>query len=65
MADVSDNLVGVDPQFVAPEKSDFRLRRTSPAWKTGFVPIPMEKIGLYEDAARGELKNAIRIITRH
>ncbi len=34
-----------DPQFVAPEKGDFRLKPTSPAFKLGFKPIPVEKVG--------------------
>lgn len=34
-----------DPLFVAPERDDYRLRRDSPAWKLGFRPIPVEKIG--------------------
>lgn len=34
-----------DPLFVAPERDDYRLRSSSPAWKLGFQPIPVEKIG--------------------
>ncbi len=50
-----DNLVGVDPKFVAPEKQDFRLQPDSPAWKLGFQPIPVEQIGLQTDEFRREL----------
>ncbi|MGQ9541048.1 MAG: right-handed parallel beta-helix repeat-containing protein [Armatimonadota bacterium] len=34
-----------DPLFVAPEKDDYRLRPTSPAWRLGFKPILVDKIG--------------------
>ncbi len=34
-----------DPLFIAPEKDDYRLRPESPAWKLGFQPIPVERIG--------------------
>ncbi len=46
------NLVDQDPLFEgAPRASDgnildFRLMPSSPAWKQGFEPIPLEKIGL-------------------
>ena len=42
----TNNLVNVDPRFVDPEHGDFRLREDSPAFKIGFAPIPMEKIGI-------------------
>ena len=38
--------------FVAPEKDDRRLKPDSPALKLGFKPIPVEKIGPYQDALR-------------
>ena len=41
-----------DPMFVDAEHGDFRLKPESPALKQGFEPIPMDKIGLYEDGAR-------------
>lgn len=41
---LQDNFVG-DPGFLAPEKGDFRLKEDSPAWRLGFKPIPLEKIG--------------------
>jgi hypothetical protein len=50
-----DNWVGPDPGFVAPNKMDFRLRPDSPAWKLGFQPIPVERIGLQDDEYRREL----------
>ncbi len=42
----------VDPKFVAPEKDDYRLAPTSPAWPLGFKPIPTEKIGPYASPDR-------------
>ena len=47
-----DNLVGEDPLFVNAAKGDFRLKKDSPAWKIGFQPIPVEKIGIQKDDLR-------------
>ncbi|HPD13346.1 MAG TPA: right-handed parallel beta-helix repeat-containing protein [Planctomycetota bacterium] len=41
-----------DPLFVAPEKDDYRLRPESPAFKLGFQPIPVGKIGPYKSPLR-------------
>ena len=41
-----------DPMFVDAEHGDFRLKPESPALKQGFEPIPLDKIGPYEDDAR-------------
>jgi len=41
-----------DPLFVDPEKDDYRLTPESPAFKLGFKPIPVEKIGPYESPLR-------------
>jgi len=41
-----------DPLFVAPERDDWRLRPESPAFKLGFKPIPIERIGPYDDPMR-------------
>jgi len=41
-----------DPLFVAPDKDDWRLRPGSPAFKLGFQPIPVDKIGPYRDPLR-------------
>jgi hypothetical protein len=38
--------LAVDPLFVDPENGDFRLKPDSPAFKLGFVPIDVSKIGL-------------------
>jgi len=56
MLALRDNLVGENPGFVAPERLDFRLKKESPAWRLGFKPIPVEKIGLQPDADRRELR---------
>jgi len=44
--------VAADPQFVNPDKDDYRLKPSSPAFKLGFEPIPVEKIGPYKDGLR-------------
>jgi hypothetical protein len=49
---VVDNLTEQDPQFVDAKHLDFRLKPTSPAFKLGFKPIPIEKIGLYASPDR-------------
>lgn len=42
-----------DPMFIDPAHDDFRLRPESPALtKLGFTPLPIEKMGLYEDELR-------------
>lgn len=41
-----------DPLFVNPEKDDYRLRPESPSLKLGFRPIPVERIGPYQDELR-------------
>ena len=38
-----------------PHAKDFALRRDSPAWKLGFQPIPLDRIGLYQDDLRAGL----------
>jgi parallel beta-helix repeat protein len=45
-AGFDSNSIVADPQFVALDKGDLRLLKTSPAWKLGFQPIPIEKIGI-------------------
>lgn len=52
IVEVRDNLVGVDPLFADAPRQDFRLRPESPAWKLGFQPIPIERIGLQKDEYR-------------
>ena len=37
--------VVIDPLFVAPQQNDFRLRPNSPAFKLGFCPIDLSRVG--------------------
>jgi parallel beta-helix repeat protein len=41
-----------DPLFADVEKGDFHLSPNSPALKMGFKPIPIDKIGPYQDPLR-------------
>ena len=58
--EVRDNYVGENPGFMNVANMDFRLKEDSPVWKTGFRPIPTERIGLQADQLRGELPAAVR-----
>ncbi|MBT7165590.1 MAG: right-handed parallel beta-helix repeat-containing protein, partial [Victivallales bacterium] len=44
--------VVADPLFVDPANDDYRLKPNSPAFKLGFKPIPVEKIGPYASPLR-------------
>ncbi|MCX7046896.1 MAG: right-handed parallel beta-helix repeat-containing protein [Candidatus Sumerlaeota bacterium] len=46
------NSIVADPLFVDADKDDYRLKPDSPAFKLGFKPIPVEKIGPYQDELR-------------
>ncbi len=41
-----------DPLFEDPARHDYRLRPDSPALKLGFKPIPLDRIGPYQDRWR-------------
>jgi hypothetical protein len=49
---LENNLTDQDPRFVDAAHQDFRLKDDSPALQLGFTPIPVEKIGLYNDPLR-------------
>jgi hypothetical protein len=60
MLALENNLTNAAPSFIRPpsdpaQAADFALNRDSLAWKLGFQPIPVEKIGLYRDELRAGL----------
>jgi hypothetical protein len=60
---VENNLTNAASSFVRPpgdaaRATDFALRRDSPAWRLGFQPIPLDKIGPYRDDLRASLPAA-------
>ena len=57
-----DNLVDEDPAFLGTPPADFRLAEDSPALDLGFVPIPIDRIGLYESEERASwpVEHAVR-----
>jgi len=61
MLQIENNLTNVEPGFVRlPQEqakaTDFTLRADSTAWQLGFQPIPLEKIGPYQDELRANLR---------
>ena len=57
MLTLRDNYVGADAGVASPAKMDFRIKKDSAVWQTGFRRIPIEQIGLRDDECRRELKN--------
>lgn len=59
-----NNLAGSDPLFADPAKGDYRLRPESPAFKTGFKPLPVEKMGLYASPERAvwPVRHAVSLV---
>ena len=57
---IENNLTDQDPQFVDSDVRDFRLKSSSPAFRIGFRPIPVERIGLYEDERRASWPVVVR-----
>lgn len=53
--DVRDNYVTKDLAHTGGPETGFRIPKDSPAWKTGFQPIPFKKIGLQDDQDRRRL----------
>jgi hypothetical protein len=56
--EVRDNSVGDNQVEVDVAKKVFRVKEVSPAYRLGFKPIPVEKIGVYEDEYRRDLPAA-------
>lgn len=54
--DIRDNFVTDDLAHAGGPETGFRLPEDSPAWETGFQPIPFEKIGLQSDPDRQRLE---------
>lgn len=61
---VTNNLAGVDPLCVDAAKGDYHLRADSPAFKIGFRPLPLDKMGLYASAERAiwPVKHEVRMV---
>lgn len=59
-----NNLAGADPLFVNPAAGDYRLKPESPAFKTGFKALPVEKMGLYASPERAvwPVKHAVSLV---
>jgi len=58
---IKNNLLNTDPGFVNPDRirddrepcpTDFALKPDSPAFAVGFRPLPLDRIGLYQDESR-------------
>jgi hypothetical protein len=49
---LDQNSIIADPLFVDPKRGDFTLRPNSPAFKLGFRPIDISKVGIRPPAAR-------------
>jgi parallel beta-helix repeat protein len=46
------NSIITDPQFISPEKTDFRVKETSPALRLGFKAIDLTTVGVRPHSAR-------------
>jgi len=57
---VKDNFFSGNPGLADPARMDFRLSPASPAFRTGFQKIPLEKIGLQKDEYRVSLPAPFR-----
>jgi hypothetical protein len=55
-----ENFVDGDPGFVNAGKQDFRLWQDAPALHKGFKKLPVQKIGLYNDAYRKDVAKVAR-----
>jgi len=59
-----NNMNGVDPLFVNSREDNYRMRPESPAFKKGFKPLPVEKMGLYASPERAvwPVKHAVSMV---
>lgn len=48
-----------DPQFIDPEKGDYRVKDTSPALKVGFVNFPMDQFGVKKPSLKAIAKTPV------
>ena len=53
--ELRDNYVTTDPKQIGALANSFQLAPESPAWKTGFKPIPFEQIGIRPNPDRARL----------
>ena len=53
--ELRDNYVTTDPKEVGAAADGFPIAPESPAWKTGFKPIPFEQIGVRPNPDRARL----------
>ncbi len=58
---IENNLINEDPQFVDAAGGDYRLKADSPAFKLGFKPIPMERIGLFNGGRKSDASLRVRL----
>ena len=58
----TNNLIGINPLFVADGKRTFQLQKDSPALELGFQQIPFLKIGLVNDGNRASWPVANAVI---
>ena len=48
----ADNWTEGDPGFIDAANGDYRLRENAPVLTSGFEPLPLGKMGLFEDEYR-------------
>ena len=66
MLSLENNLTNAASSFVhlpndGVKATDFVIKDDSPAWKLGFQPIPLDKIGLYRDELRASLPGSTAV----
>jgi hypothetical protein len=56
MMEIKDNYVAGDVGIESVDEMNFRLKADSPAWKPGFIALPLEQMGLAQDEWRRDGK---------